>query len=356
MAKHRRMLGCSSDAMSVASSARASSWKCASRRLTATGRPTRPRTPPCRTSRSRAPPVRFPGARRASRRERTDATRFVSREVRRGSRVRLHACAKTSLLSPPKGGPPRERRPRLRGCLASSPARPASSCRRQRQSPPRRSPRRSPRPAPRKRPRARLGVWGTAARRLPRAATTIAAPTPRPAAAESATVAAAVKARPRRPSCSSPKSTNVSPSVRKLGVYPHSAPSRTAGRVASAAGEPLRHARQSSSAPRRHRDRRPRLAETRAQQSDQPSVLVTLERTLVRRRFSALADRREARAGERVQTAGVRADENLRPAAVAPPRDRPRAESLKRGKRRRRERPGPSRFLVPGHAVLSGTR
>ena len=125
---------------------------------------------------------------------------------------------------------------------------------------------------------------------------------------------------------------------------------RPAARGERRRGEPLRHARPVVlRRPRRHRDRRPRLAETRAQQSDQPSVLVTLVRSLVRRRFSALAVRREARAGERVQTAGVRADENLRPAAVAPPRDYPRAESLKRGKRRRRERPGPSRRL-------SGTR
>ena len=119
---------------------------------------------------------------------------------------------------------------------------------------------------------------------------------------------------------------------------------RPAARGERRRGEPLRHARPVVlRRARRHRDRRPRLAETRAQQSDQPSVLVTLVRSLVRRRFSALAVRREARAGERVQTAGVRPDENLRPAAVAPPRDRPRAESLKRGKRRRRERPGPSR-------------
>ena len=39
IAKHRRTFGCSSDEINVASSRRASSWNCASRRLTATGRP-----------------------------------------------------------------------------------------------------------------------------------------------------------------------------------------------------------------------------------------------------------------------------------------------------------------------------
>ena len=70
---------------------------------------------------------------------------------------------------------------------------------------------------------------------LPRAATTIAAPTPSPAAAETATVAAALQTRSRPPPSVSLRSANASPS-RKLGAYPHSAPSRKGRpRVASAA-------------------------------------------------------------------------------------------------------------------------
>ena len=70
---------------------------------------------------------------------------------------------------------------------------------------------------------------------LPRAATTIAAPTPSPAAAETATVTAALQTRSRPPPSVSLRSANASPS-RKLGAYPHSAPSRNGRpRVASAA-------------------------------------------------------------------------------------------------------------------------
>jgi hypothetical protein len=343
------MLGCSSDAMSVASSGARELVEVREQALDGDRAPVQRALEHHRAARAVA-------EHRRSDFQAPDARRAANARMRRGSVharfVVVHAFVFTRARrrlffrrrKKRRLFPPRERRPRLRGCSLLPPRAPlllaGENARVLRDGvldgvlDVFRRHRRAPAPPARRRPSPR--------------------PPPDPAAAESATVAAAVKARPRRPSCSSPKSANVSPSVRKLGVYPHSAPSRNGRpRVASAAvASPSgTHAQSSSSVARGDtRDRSPRLAETRAQQSDQPSVLVTLVRSLVRRRFSALAVRREARAGERVQTAGVRADENLRPAAVAHRREiTPRAESLKRGKRRRRERPGPSRRL-------SGTR
>ena len=115
------------------------------------------------------------------------------------------------------------------------------------------------------------GFGGTAARRLPRAATTVAAPT-EPAAAE----------RDGRRGGQSSAATSLVfvPEVhervavsQKLGVYPHSAPSGNGRpRVAARAAAPPARSPVVLRRARRHRDPRPRLAETRAQQSDQPSV------------------------------------------------------------------------------------
>ena len=296
-----------------------------------------------------------------------DARRAANARMRRGS---FHArfvvvlafvftrARRRLFFSPPKGGPPRERRvasaaasllpPRaplllagddarvlrdgvLDGVLDARPgsahARVCGAFRRHRRAP------------------------------APRAATTVAAPTPRPAAAESATVAAAVKARrdvprvrPRSPrTCRRQSGSSAcTPTVRAVQERP-------AARGVRRRGEPLRHARPVVlRRARRHRDRRPRLAETRAQQSDQPSVLVTLVRSLV-----------EGDASPRWPfDARLGPGSAYRPPACAPtktsaPPPSPRrgrirrAESLKRGKRRRRERPGPSRcYRRPGDDVI----
>mmetsp|Transcript_10876 Transcript_10876/g.40260 ORF Transcript_10876/g.40260 Transcript_10876/m.40260 type:complete len:334 (-) Transcript_10876:1074-2075(-) len=58
MAKHRRMFWCSSDSISVFSSTNASSWKCASRRFTATGRPSKT---PSKTTVPHEPYPKTPG-------------------------------------------------------------------------------------------------------------------------------------------------------------------------------------------------------------------------------------------------------------------------------------------------------